>query len=69
MAKAHNKEFKENAIKYYQEHQDLGVLGCSQNLGIGQSTLSRWLREIKAPTSVSANYNLWFNIHSNISSY
>ena len=47
MAKAHNKEFKENAIKYYQEHQDLGILGCSKNLGIGQSTLSRWLSEVK----------------------
>lgn len=61
MAKAHNKEFKENAIKYYQEHQDLGVLGCSKNLGIGQSTLSRWLSEVKETGEVqyrgSGNYS------------
>lgn len=52
MAKAHNKEFKENAIKYYQEHQDLGI---------GQSTLSRWLSKVKETGEVqyrgSGNYS------------
>ena len=61
MAKSHNREFKENAIKYYQEHQDLGVLGCAKKLGIGQSTLSRWLSEVKKAGEVqyrgSGNYS------------
>ena len=45
MAKQHNQEFKENAITYYQEHKDLGVKGCAENLGIGRSTLNKWLKE------------------------
>lgn len=61
MAKAHNKEFRENAIKYCQEHQDLGVLGCSKNLGISQSTLSRWICEVKETGEIqyrgSGNYS------------
>lgn len=37
-----NKEFKINAVKYYHEHQELGLVGCATNLGIAPQTLSRW---------------------------
>lgn len=29
-----NKEFKINAVKYYHEHRELGLVGCATNLGI-----------------------------------
>lgn len=30
MKKQHDQEFKENAVKYYNEHQDLGLEGCAK---------------------------------------
>lgn len=41
MAKQHDKQFKLDAIQYYQDHKDLGVRGCAENLGIGYSTLTK----------------------------
>ena len=40
MATQHDKQFKLDAIQYYQDHKDLGVRGCAENLGIGYSTLT-----------------------------
>ena len=40
MAKQHDKQFKLDAVQYYENHKDLGVRGCAENLGIGYST---WL--------------------------
>ncbi len=34
MAMQHDKQFKLDAIRYYQDHKDLGVRGCAENLGI-----------------------------------
>ena len=45
MAKQHDKQFKLDAIQYYDDYKDLGVRGCAQNLGIGYSTLSNWLKD------------------------
>ena len=41
MAKQHDKQFKLDAVQYYQDHKDLGVRGCAENLGIGYSTLTK----------------------------
>ena len=30
-----------------EDHKDLGLIGCSSNLGISQQTLSRWKKELK----------------------
>ena len=38
MAKQHDKQFKLDTVQYYQDHKDLGVRGCAENLGIGYST-------------------------------
>lgn len=38
----HNKEFKENAVRYVAEHPDLTIEECSKNLGISLTTLNRW---------------------------
>lgn len=45
MAKQHDRQFKIDAVHYYESHKELGVKGCAQNLGIGYSTLTKWLKE------------------------
>ena len=41
MAKQHGKQFKLDAIQYYEEHKHLGVLGCAESFEIGYSTLTK----------------------------
>ena len=62
MAKQHDKQFKLDAIQYYQDHKDLGVRGCAENLGIGYSTLTKWLKDFReswywffAPSSITVS--------------
>ena len=31
MAKQHDKQFKLDAVRYYQDHKELGVRGCAEN--------------------------------------
>lgn len=61
MPKQHGKQFKLNAIQYYQDHKDLGVHGCAENLGIGYSTLTKWMKDFKEscdiPVRGSGNYS------------
>ncbi len=38
MARQHDKQFKLDAIQYYEDHKDLGVRGCWEN---DRSHLSR----------------------------
>ena len=40
--KQHSQQFKQDAVKYVQEHPNLALVECAKNLGIGLSTLSRW---------------------------
>ena len=47
MAKQHDKQFKLDAVRYYQDHKELGVRGCAENLGIGYSTLTKWLKDFR----------------------
>ena len=47
MAMQHDKQFKLDAIRYYQDHKDLGVRGCAENLDIGYSTLTKWLKDFR----------------------
>lgn len=60
-SKQHNKQFKLDAIQYVNEHPDLTHSECANNLGIGISTLGRWLSQYKnnegdIPTRGSGNY-------------
>jgi len=61
MPKQHDKQFKKYAVKYYEEHKELGVKGCSENLGIGYSTLTKWIKESKDKNGIqvrgSGNYS------------
>lgn len=47
MAKHFDKQFKLDAVQYYEDHKALGLHGCAKNLDISQQTLSRWKRELK----------------------
>ena len=60
MAKQHDKQFKLDAVRYYEDHQDLRMRGCAQNLGISYSTLSKWVKEFRESGDIvvrgSGNY-------------
>lgn len=60
MAKQHDKQFKLDAVQYYLDHMELGVRGCAQNLGVGYSTLTKWLKDFREsgdiPVRGSGNY-------------
>ena len=43
MAKHYDKQFKIDAVQYYHNHKELGLIGCASNLGISHQSLSRWL--------------------------
>lgn len=61
MSIQYTKEFKENAVRYYYDHQDLGVVACAKNLGISKSALNSWkqaatINEGEIPTRGRGNY-------------
>ena len=52
--------FKEKAIAYPAEHPELSMKRCAEDLGIGYSTLRRWLDEAAEETQNAAlPKNLW----------
>jgi len=62
MAKQQTQQFKEDAVRYYHDHSELGVKGCAANLGVGYSTLSKWLKAARenngaVQTRGSGNYS------------
>jgi transposase len=50
-----------SSTKYYQDHKDLGLVGCASNMGISQQTLSRWKKELEESGDIecrgSGNYS------------
>jgi len=61
MAKQYTEEFKRDAVEYWKNHQELGILKCAKNLGIGKSTLSTWAKsyddnEGSVPTRGRGNF-------------
>ena len=61
MAKQHDKQFKLDAAQYYLDHKELGDRGCAKNLGVGYSTLAKWLKSFREsgdiPVRGSGNYS------------
>ena len=53
-------ENKLDAVQYYQDHKDLGIRRCAENLGIEYSTLTKWLKDFREsgdiPVRGSGNY-------------
>jgi transposase len=61
MSKQFTQEFKEEAVRYYLDHKELGQQACAKNLGISKTALSNWIKLSKAnkgevPTRGSDNY-------------
>ncbi len=45
MAKRYSKQFKKDALAYVQDHADLSVNACANNLVIASSTLHGWMKK------------------------
>lgn len=61
MSKQFTKEFKEDAVRYYHEHKDLGYTECANNLGVSRTALCTWVKAAtindgEVPTRGSGNY-------------
>ena len=46
-AKHYDKQFKIDAVQYYHDHKELGLIGCASNLGISHQSLSRWQKKLR----------------------
>lgn len=42
MATQYTEEFKNNAVRYWKDHPELGIAKCAKNLGISKTALSNW---------------------------
>lgn len=40
-----DKNLKKNALKYFLEYKELGKRDCAKKLGIGESALTKWVKE------------------------
>lgn len=61
MSRQFSKEFKEEAVRYYLDHKDLGLAVCGKNLGTSRTALSAWVKAAKGnkgevATRGSGNY-------------
>lgn len=62
MSKQYDKQFKEDAVRYYLEHKELGLIKCAGNLGISKTALSAWTKAARenngeVPVRGSGNYS------------
>ena len=61
MRKQHDKQFKEDSVRYYMDHKELEIRGCALHLDIGASTMSKWIRDCKSENGIqvwgSGNYS------------
>lgn len=61
MSRQFAKEFKEDAVRYYLEHKELGLSVCAKNLGTSRTALCTWAKEPRVnngevPTRGCGNY-------------
>lgn len=61
MGKQYDKQFKEDAVKYYLEHKDLGLKKCAENLAVSKTALGTWSKAARenngaVPVRGSGNY-------------
>jgi len=47
MSRQFTKAFKEDAVRYYLEHKDIGLGIYAKNLGTSRTALSVWVKEAK----------------------
>lgn len=61
MATQYSEEFKKDAVRYWEDHQELGIKNYAKNLGISKSALSTWRKKYQTnegniPTRGRGNY-------------
>lgn len=61
MSRQFTKEFKEDTVRYYLEHKDLGITVCAKNLGTSRTASFSWIKNAQAnneevPTRGSGNF-------------
>lgn len=44
MRNQYDKQFKEDAVKYYYEHKDLGLAKCAEKLDTSKTALTTWVK-------------------------
>ena len=44
MSKHYDKQFKEDAVKYYLEHKELGLKKCAENFAVSKTALGAWYK-------------------------
>ena len=47
MATQYTEEFKNDAVRYWKEHPELGIVKCAKNLGISKTALCNWRKVLK----------------------
>ena len=62
MSKQYDKQSKEDVVKLYLEHKELGLLKCAGKLGISKTALGTWIKVAKennseVPVRGSGNYS------------
>lgn len=45
--KSFDAEFKKDAVQYVHDHPELSQRECADNLGVGRSSLARWLSDAR----------------------
>lgn len=58
----YSKEFKENAIRYKEDHPELTIRKAADNLSVSESALKSWMKAAKenegsVPTRGTGNYS------------
>ena len=61
MATQYSEEFKKDAVRYYYEHKELGLVKCAKNLGCSRTALGSWKLRFDSETGIvpsrgSGNY-------------
>jgi len=62
MSKQYDKPFKEDTVKYYLEHRELGLKKCAENLAVSKTALGTWTKAARenngeVPVRGSGNYS------------
>nr|AWD72164.1 transposase [Polaromonas sp. E5S] len=55
MSKHHSKQFRQQAVKHVSNHPGQSVANTAKMLGVGYSTLDKWIRVHRTSIGVTAN--------------
>lgn len=53
MSKQHDKQFKQDVVQCQLNRRKFGVWGCGKNLGVGYSSLTKWLKDFRGTGDIT----------------